>query len=117
MTAKTGQEPRREGDARTIIKAIQKMAQAVCEASPSGGCEGMEVLLAEEHWRVLADSEDGPMMLRLFTQGGVVRVRRAAAEPLESIHKRAEYWRTETNRVQVEEVAKAKARIAELERQ
>jgi hypothetical protein len=77
-----------------IIKAVEALARALCEVSPSGTCDGMEIHLPEENWRAveremqtaryfapLGDHpapEAGPVMLRLYTQGGDVLVKRKA---------------------------------------
>lgn len=79
-----------------IVKAIEELAQALCEVSPSGGCGGVQVLLPDEQWKALeiemratvmesrlyvpprdrAEPTE-PVCVRIYTLGGEVTIRRA----------------------------------------
>jgi len=75
-----------------IIKAIEALAQALAEATPRDLDGGMEILLPDDMWRALEREmktaryfapigdhpapESGPVMVRLYTVGGEVLVKR-----------------------------------------
>lgn len=79
-----------------ILKAIEELAQVLCEVSPRGGCGHVQILLPEEQWKALEIemrakalqshlytppsemTEPGPpTCIRLYTPGGEVTIRRA----------------------------------------
>lgn len=76
-----------------IIAALEGLSKVLCEASATGKCDGVEIVLPRDAWRALATEVDrksaesrmapplrpfGPVCVIIHSAGGAITVREGA---------------------------------------